>query len=84
MDDGCSYAGLQNTDIGLVLPVNCVPSVLLETGQGLKCGPARPSAVPGRIFGLSGCVSLVRAGSGFRSDPEIKRLVQTDVSPICR
>jgi len=55
---------MQHIDIGLVA-LSSVLFVQLQTGQSLKCGPARSrSAEPGLAgphFGLSGRVSL---GSG--------------------
>ena len=55
---------MQNTDIGQAPLVIC-PSVQVQMGQSLKCGPA---SRPSRILGLSGRVSLRRAGPGFTLD----------------
>jgi len=53
-----------------------VPFVQLETGQSLKCGPARPRparrpAGPGCISGLLGRVSVGRAGFHARPKYEV-------------
>ena len=64
---------MQNTDIGS-LSSSAVPSVQLQTGQSLKCGPARTGQAeayvkPGRAethFRHIRRVSLGRAGPSFR------------------
>jgi len=61
-NDGWLCAGMQKTDIGLAPLVKC-PVCPVTNGRGPK---KRPD--PARILGLSGRVSLGRAGPGFRLD----------------